>query len=141
MNTLQTIYDALDLASVPRGIFFSSLFFLLGCSQKNIVICNLWLEEWQTDRHMCTAHICFLALDLRSTARAMAREGERERLPYNRWFSLRSRDETLCVTSALWSFLRLQSVQAPLLGFVPTRRGQMSAQACIHLRIHTHTHI
>jgi len=116
------------------GTFFLPLSHLWRC-QKNILICNLWLEKWQTDRHMCTLHICFPALDPRSTVE-LRRERARERLLYNRWFSLRSRDETLCVTSALWSFLRLQSVQALLLGFDPMCWGQMSAEACI--QVHTH---
>lgn len=102
-NALQTIYDAFlrksDLAPIPWGWIIFSFSFLL-CCQKNILICNLWLEEWQTDRHMCTVHICFPALDLRSTVELQRRGGG----DYNRWFSLRSWDETLCVASALWSF-------------------------------------
>lgn len=99
---------------------------LLHCCQKNILICILWLEEWQTDRqtHVHGAHLFSCSWP---TIDCRAAERVREKLLYNRWFSLRSWDETLCVTSALWSFLRLQSVQAPLLGFVPVCWGQMSA--------------
>lgn len=72
MNTLQTIYGASprksNLASIPSGLFFFFFFSLplslLRHCQKNILICNLWLEEWQTDTcAQCTFVFLLLTYD------------------------------------------------------------------------------
>lgn len=67
-----------EVRSFPHTVgTWNLLLCLLRRCQKNILICNLWLEEWQTDRHMCRVHICFPALDLRSTAE-LRRESKRK---------------------------------------------------------------
>lgn len=103
------------------GTFFSPAFSSAALPKEHSDMQSLAGATADRQTHVHAAHLFSCSwpkIDCRAA---------KERLLYNRWFSLRSWDETLCVTSALWSFLRLQSVQAPLLGFVPMRWGQMSA--------------
>lgn len=138
MNTLQRIYDAFlrksDLASILWGWFFPLPLSLLLHCQKNILICNLWLEQWQTDRHMCTVHICFPALDLRSTVE-LWRESERKAALQQMVLLKELRWNSLCYKCSLVFF------ETPIGSGSPAglRSNVLRPNECIAM--HTHTRL
>lgn len=115
------------------GTFFLPLSLLLHC-QKNILICNLWLEEWQTDRHMCTVHICFPALDLRSTVE-LQRESERKAALQQMVLLKELRWNSLCYKCSLVFF------ETPIGSGSPAglRSNVQRPNECIGMHTHTHT--
>lgn len=115
------------------GTFFLPIS-LLRCCQKNILICNLWLEEWQTDRHMCTVHICFPALDLWSTVE-LQRESERKAALQQMVLLKEPRWNSLCYKCSLVFF------ETPIGSGSPAglRSNVLRPNECISMHTHTHT--
>lgn len=117
------------------GTFFLPLSLLQVC-QKNILICNLWLKEWQRDRHMCTVHICFPALDLRSTVE-LQRESKRKAALQQMVLLKELRWNSLCYKCSLVFF------ETPVGSGSPAglRSNVLRPNECIGMHTHTHTHL
>lgn len=139
MNTLQTIYDAFlrkaDLFTIPSGTFFSPTLIYRDAKRTFWYAISGWGNGRQTNTcAQCTFVFLLLTYDWLQSCGKRARDGclTTDGSPYGA-------EMKLFVLQVLFGlFLRLQSVQFPLLGFIPMCWSQISAVQR-DARTYTHT--
>lgn len=132
LNQLQAIYDSVlrktDPFTIPLGPFFFSSLICRAAKRTFWYVISGW-----SDRHMCTAHICFPALDLRSTAE-LWKESDRKTALQQMVLLKELRWNSLCYKCSL-VFSETPIGSGSPAGLLSNVQSQMSAEGCTH--IHT----